>query len=101
MVQVYLSLDKLAAKLAQVNLLRTPSELRSFAQRFNVNQPLFNIIDVGHGKERADHKIKGLSSSVAPSASILNYAQRCYAHSAIILPAATSFLGAAMMLGIC
>jgi hypothetical protein len=59
MVQVYLSLDKLAQKLASVGLLRSPQELRAFAQRFSVNQPLFSIIDVGHGKERADHKIKG------------------------------------------
>jgi protein subunit release factor A len=59
MVQIYLSLDKLAIKLAQVGLVRTPSELRVFAQRFSVNQPLFSIIDVGQGKERADHKIKG------------------------------------------
>ncbi|KAH7411790.1 hypothetical protein DE146DRAFT_254622 [Phaeosphaeria sp. MPI-PUGE-AT-0046c] len=58
MVQIYLSLDKLAVKLAQVGLLRTPSELRAFAQRFSINQPLFSIIDVGQGKERADHKIK-------------------------------------------
>jgi protein subunit release factor A len=60
MVQVYLSLDKLAMKLAQVGLLHAPSELRSFAQRFSVNQDLFSIIDVGQGKERADHKIKGV-----------------------------------------
>ncbi|KAL5113657.1 hypothetical protein ACEQ8H_008472 [Pleosporales sp. CAS-2024a] len=60
MAQVYLSLDKLAAKLAQVGLLRAPLELRTFAQRFSVNQPLFSIIDVGQGKERADHKIKGM-----------------------------------------
>ncbi|KAJ4369862.1 hypothetical protein N0V83_005626 [Neocucurbitaria cava] len=59
MVQIYLSLDKLAMKLAQVGLLRAPQELRAFAQRFSVNQPLFSIIDVGQGKERADHKIKG------------------------------------------
>ncbi|KAL1795878.1 hypothetical protein ACET3X_006102 [Alternaria dauci] len=58
MVQVYLSLDKLAQKLASVGLLRNPQELRGFAQRFSVNQPLFSVIDVGHGKERADHKIK-------------------------------------------
>ncbi|KAF2128803.1 hypothetical protein P153DRAFT_292341 [Dothidotthia symphoricarpi CBS 119687] len=57
-VQIYLSLDKLAQKLAQVGLLRSPQELRQFAQRFSVNQPLFSIIDVGQGKERADHKIK-------------------------------------------
>ena len=61
MVQVYLSLEKLAMKLAQVGLLRSHSELRTFAQRFSVNQPLFSIIDVGQGKERADHKIKGKS----------------------------------------
>ncbi|RYO31571.1 hypothetical protein AA0111_g4828 [Alternaria arborescens] len=58
MVQVYLSLDKLSQKLASVGLLRSPQELRVFAQRFSVNQPLFSVIDVGHGKERADHKIK-------------------------------------------
>ncbi|KAF1923758.1 uncharacterized protein M421DRAFT_405072 [Didymella exigua CBS 183.55] len=58
MVQVYLSLDKLAFKLQQIGLLRHSSEMRTFAQRFSVNQPLFSIIDVGQGKERADHKIK-------------------------------------------
>ena len=60
MAQIYLSLDKLAFKLQQVGLLRHPQELRSFAQRFSVNQSLFSIIDVGQGKERADHKIKGV-----------------------------------------
>ncbi|PSN67867.1 hypothetical protein BS50DRAFT_620322 [Corynespora cassiicola Philippines] len=58
MVNVYVSLDKLAQKLASVQLVRHSQDLRSFAQSFNVNQPLFNIIDVGQGKERADHKIK-------------------------------------------
>lgn len=61
MVQIYLSLDKLAFKLQQVGLLRAPQDLRAFAQRFSVNQSLFSIIDVGQGKERADHKIKGKS----------------------------------------
>lgn len=61
MAQVYLSLDKLAMKLALVGLLRSPQELRAFAQRFSVNQPLFSVVDVGQGKERADHKIKGRS----------------------------------------
>ena len=62
MVQIYLSLDKLAIKLASVGLLRSPQEFRAFAQSFSVNQPLFSIIDVGQGKERADHKIKGITS---------------------------------------
>ncbi|KAH7392892.1 hypothetical protein BKA66DRAFT_457119 [Pyrenochaeta sp. MPI-SDFR-AT-0127] len=58
MVQIYFSLDRLAMKLAQIGLLRSPQELRVFAQRFSVNQPLFSVIDVGQGKERADHKLK-------------------------------------------
>ncbi|KAF2640960.1 hypothetical protein P280DRAFT_469634 [Massarina eburnea CBS 473.64] len=58
MVQIYVSLDKLAQKLTSVGMLRHPTELRTFAQGFSMNQALFSIIDVGHGKERADHKIK-------------------------------------------
>lgn len=64
MVQIYLSLDKLAVKLQQVGLLRHPGEMRTFAQRFSLNQSLFSIIDVGQGKERADHKIKGVLEEV-------------------------------------
>lgn len=58
MVHIYVSLDKLAQKMAQVGLLKHPQEFRAFAQSFSVNQPLFSIIDVGQGKERADHRIK-------------------------------------------
>lgn len=60
MVQIYVSLDKLAQKLASVGLIEKPSDLRTFAQCFSLNQSLFSIVDVGHGKERADHKIKGM-----------------------------------------
>ncbi|ORX99803.1 hypothetical protein BCR34DRAFT_495161 [Clohesyomyces aquaticus] len=58
MVNVFVSLDKLAQKLASVRLLQHPQDMRAFAQSFGVNQPLFSIIDVGHGKERADFRIK-------------------------------------------
>jgi hypothetical protein len=58
-VHVYVSMDKLGQKLASVGLLDRPDKLRGFAQSFSVNQPLFSIIDVGQGKERADHRIKG------------------------------------------
>jgi hypothetical protein len=57
-VHVYVSMDKLGQKLASVGLLERPDRLRGFAQSFSVNQPLFSIIDVGQGKERADHRIK-------------------------------------------
>jgi hypothetical protein len=59
MVHIYLSLDKLSEKLFQVGLLKYQQDLRPFSQSFNMNQPLFSIIDVGQGKERADYKIKG------------------------------------------
>lgn len=58
-VQIYVSLDKLAQKLAQVGLLKNPHDLRAFGQEFGINQALFSIIDVGQGKERSDFKIKG------------------------------------------
>jgi hypothetical protein len=59
MVHIYLSLDKLAYKLQQVGQLRHPHDFRTFAQKFTMNQSLFSIIDVGPGKEKADHKIRG------------------------------------------
>ncbi|KAF2179034.1 hypothetical protein K469DRAFT_717541 [Zopfia rhizophila CBS 207.26] len=58
MVHIYASLDKLGQKLASVGLIKHPQELRAFAQSFSVNQPLFSIIDVGQGKERADYRMK-------------------------------------------
>ena len=60
MVHIYVSLDKLGQKLASVGLSKSAADLRGFAQSFSVNQPMFSIIDVGHGKERADHRIKGM-----------------------------------------
>ncbi|KAF2744461.1 hypothetical protein M011DRAFT_470320 [Sporormia fimetaria CBS 119925] len=55
---IYLSLEQLGKTLVKCGVLKHHEELRAFAQAFNVNQPLFNIIDVGYGKERADYKIK-------------------------------------------
>jgi len=72
MVQIYVSLDKLAQKLAQVGLLKHPHEMRVFAQSFSVNQPLFSIIDVGQGKERADYRIKGISLFIETDILIAN-----------------------------
>lgn len=73
MAHIYLSLDKLAQKLASVGMLSRPQDLRIFAQAFSVNQPLFSIIDVGHGKERADHKIKGIVSIHAFSRLLISF----------------------------
>ncbi|KAF2817008.1 uncharacterized protein BDZ99DRAFT_470076 [Mytilinidion resinicola] len=58
MVQIFANFDGLSHKLASLNIIKHPSELNAFAQSFNLNQPLFSFLDVGRGKERADHKIK-------------------------------------------
>lgn len=60
MVQIYANFDGLSKKLTQVGILKSPSEFNEFIRAFNLNQALFQIVDVGFGKERADHKIKGL-----------------------------------------
>jgi hypothetical protein len=62
MVQIYTNFDGLARKLASIGILRTPGEFTTFARAFNLSQPLFSLVDVGSGKERADYKIRGLSS---------------------------------------
>ncbi|KAF2502887.1 hypothetical protein BU16DRAFT_22082 [Lophium mytilinum] len=58
MVQIFANFEGLSHKLASLNIIKYPTELNAFAQSFSLNQPLFSFVDVGRGKERADHKIK-------------------------------------------
>lgn len=100
MVQIYLSLDKLAQKLASVNLIQKPLDLRTFAQGFSLNQSLFTIVDVGQGKERADHKIKGTNIRFRSTTCADIMLKKCFEPSVITLLVDTSFLEAAMTLAI-
>lgn len=59
MVNIYCDLDSLSRKLAAVGVINTPADLQAFTRAFSMSKPLFNFVDVGKGKERADHKIKG------------------------------------------
>lgn len=58
MVHIVANFEGLSRKLASVGILRSPAELNHFARAFSINQPLFSFVDVGPGKERADHKIR-------------------------------------------
>ncbi|KAF2416981.1 hypothetical protein EJ08DRAFT_703525 [Tothia fuscella] len=60
-VSIFANLEGLGRKLASVGFVQSPHGLRAFARSFTLHQPLFNIIDVGEGKERADYKVKGTS----------------------------------------
>jgi len=48
----------LGNKLQASGILSNPNELVAFGRAFSLAQPLFSFIDVGSGKERADHKIR-------------------------------------------
>lgn len=58
MCQVILNFQGLATKLHRCNLISNPNEALAFGRSFGLAQPLFSFIDVGAGKERADHKIR-------------------------------------------
>ncbi|CZT16564.1 uncharacterized protein RCC_02398 [Ramularia collo-cygni] len=57
-VQVVLNLQGLATKLQSLGIISNANELAAFGRALGLAQPLFNIIDVGNGKERADHKLR-------------------------------------------
>lgn len=66
-VRILVNLEGLARKCQQFDIVRQANTLREFATGFAQSQPLFDFVDVGYGKERADHKIKG-----EPSHPLLN-----------------------------
>lgn len=55
-------------KLQACQIISTPNELVSFGRAFGLAQPLFNFIDVGAGKERADHKVRETLRLFVPNA---------------------------------
>lgn len=57
-VNVVLNMQGLGQKLHACGIINNPNELAAFGRSFGLAQPLFNFIDVGSGKERADHKIR-------------------------------------------
>ncbi|KAF2212345.1 hypothetical protein CERZMDRAFT_22211, partial [Cercospora zeae-maydis SCOH1-5] len=57
-VQVVLNMSGLAAKLQSCGIIMSSNELLAFGRSFGLAQPLFSFVDVGGGKERADHKLR-------------------------------------------
>jgi len=66
-VRIFVNLEGLARKCQQFDIITQSNTLRDFATGFAQSQPLFDFVDVGYGKERADHKIRG-----EPIAPLLN-----------------------------
>ncbi|KAL8715730.1 MAG: hypothetical protein Q9220_000397 [cf. Caloplaca sp. 1 TL-2023] len=55
-VRIYANLDGLQKTYARAGLSKEEHALPHFAAGFTQSQPLFDVVDVGHGKERANHK---------------------------------------------
>ncbi|KAL8724507.1 MAG: hypothetical protein Q9166_007908 [cf. Caloplaca sp. 2 TL-2023] len=57
-VRVYANLEGLLKKYTYIDFIEEKRALRQFVAGFTQSQPLFDFVDAGEGKERADHKIK-------------------------------------------
>ncbi|KAL8723278.1 MAG: hypothetical protein Q9225_000400 [Loekoesia sp. 1 TL-2023] len=57
-VRVYANLEGLLKKYSYIGFNEEEKALRQFVAGFTQSQPLFDFVDAGQGKERADHKIK-------------------------------------------
>ncbi|KAI9774907.1 MAG: hypothetical protein M1840_000123 [Geoglossum simile] len=59
-VRIYANTKGLARACALARIVESPSYVEQFAKGFTQSQPLFDFVDTGEGKERADYKIKEL-----------------------------------------
>jgi len=57
--KVFANISGLGGALHRQGLLGNASELGAFVTGFNTRKGLFDFVDIGMGKERADHKIRG------------------------------------------
>ena len=58
-VRAYANVRGLGKACVKNDLMRPTADLGLFANGFTGRHPLFDFVDVGVGKERADHKIRG------------------------------------------
>ncbi|KAL8879241.1 MAG: hypothetical protein Q9192_008276 [Flavoplaca navasiana] len=63
-VRVYANIEGLLKKFAYIGFTDEEKALRQFVAGFTQSQPLFDFVDAGQGKERADHKIKGETCTI-------------------------------------
>ena len=59
-VRAYANLKDLAQAYVRLGKMRHAANLSLFAVGFTKRQALFDFVDVGVGKERADNKIRGI-----------------------------------------
>ena len=60
-VRVYLNLQGLGEACTKAGLISSPAVLEDFARGFTRSKTMFDVVDVGYGKDRADVKVAGKS----------------------------------------
>ncbi|RFU31924.1 hypothetical protein B7463_g4420, partial [Scytalidium lignicola] len=65
--KVYANISGLAKAMVRNGCIDKPDEFKEFTLGFTQGKASFDFIDVGHGKERADSKIRGEPSPSIPS----------------------------------
>ena len=58
-VRIFMSLDNLSKVYRGIGVINDNNTMRQFMVGFVQTHGLFDVIDVGEGQERADHKLKG------------------------------------------
>ena len=57
--RMYANVQGLADVCTRAGLVDSPSQIEDFVRGFTRGQPLFDFVDVGPGKNRADEKVSG------------------------------------------
>jgi hypothetical protein len=58
--RVYANVKGLGDACYNAGIVNKPSVVDDFVRGFNESQPLFDFVDIGQGKDRADDKISGI-----------------------------------------
>ena len=58
-VKAFAHLDGLGSRLVREARVKDTAQVRAFCAGFSSRLPMFDFVDVGFGKERADNKIRG------------------------------------------
>lgn len=61
-VRVYANIKGLGDVCTKAGLISSPTQLEDFARGFTRGNTLFDFVDVGYGKDRADGKLAGQST---------------------------------------
>ncbi|KAL8961266.1 MAG: hypothetical protein Q9183_005333, partial [Haloplaca sp. 2 TL-2023] len=85
-IRIYANLEGLLKKYAYIGFIEQERSLRQFVWGLTQSQPLFDFVDVGQGKERADHKIRAHDNGYVPTLDLYKNNQTSAAPISLLKP---------------